>query len=47
MLNRIFIFLFLAASWNMGATEDAPLVNLALNNKEVKDFPEYHPSIQS
>lgn len=38
MLNRICILLFLAVSWNMGATDEAPLVNLALNNKEVKTF---------
>ncbi|KQC34505.1 MULTISPECIES: serine hydrolase [Nonlabens] len=39
MLNRILIFLFLAASWNMSAADDdAPLVNLALNNKDVKTF---------
>ncbi|SCY40188.1 beta-lactamase class A [Nonlabens sp. Hel1_33_55] len=38
MLNKILVFLFLAASWNMSAADDAPLVNLSLNNKDVKTF---------
>lgn len=38
MLNRILIILFIAASWNMGATDEAPLVNLVFKNKDVKDY---------
>ena len=38
MLNKILIVLLLAASWNMSATEEIPLVNMTLNSKEVKNF---------
>ena len=38
MLNKILIILFLAGTWNVSATDEAPLVSLTLNNKEVRTY---------
>ena len=38
MLNKLLLLLFIAGSWNMSATDESPLVNLTIKNKEVSAF---------